>query len=69
MAEKKTNEDPITIGEFEVIAQSKLPRNVYDYYASGADEEQTLRRNHTAFDQYVTEQKKNFRAALIDYSI
>jgi (S)-2-hydroxy-acid oxidase len=49
-------EDPITIDEFEQIARSKLPKNVFDYYASGADEQKALKRNQTAFDQYVLRQ-------------
>jgi (S)-2-hydroxy-acid oxidase len=51
MAADNTKEDPITIGEFEDIARSKLPKNVYDYYASGADEQKALERNNTAFDR------------------
>jgi (S)-2-hydroxy-acid oxidase len=69
MADKNTKEDPITIGEFEAIAQSKLPGNVYDYYASGADEQKALKRNHSAYDQYVEEQQETPRTAFVDSSI
>jgi (S)-2-hydroxy-acid oxidase len=44
-------EDPITIAEITTIAQKKLPKQVWDYYASGADEERTLKRNANAFDR------------------
>lgn len=45
--------DPRTTAEIEAIAKSKLPRQVYDYYACGGDEELTLRRNLEAFRRLV----------------
>jgi (S)-2-hydroxy-acid oxidase len=44
-------EDPITIAEITSIARKKLPKQVWDYYASGADEERALKRNAGAFDR------------------
>lgn len=44
---------PITIEDLETIARRKLPQNVYDYYASGSDDQNCLRRNREAFDRYV----------------
>ncbi|OAT04337.1 FMN-dependent alpha-hydroxy acid dehydrogenase [Blastomyces gilchristii SLH14081] len=46
-------EDPITIAELAILAQKKLPKQVWDYYASGADEENALRRNRSAFDRLL----------------
>ncbi|OJD27517.1 hypothetical protein ACJ73_01079 [Blastomyces percursus] len=46
-------EDPITIAELAALAQKKLPKQVWDYYASGADEESALRRNRSAFDRLL----------------
>ncbi|EEH37169.1 peroxisomal (S)-2-hydroxy-acid oxidase [Paracoccidioides lutzii Pb01] len=46
-------EDPITIAELATLAQKKLPKQVWDYYASGADEENALRRNRGAFDRLI----------------
>ena len=39
------------IGQFEKTAREKLDRVVYDYYAGGADDEQTLRENHSVYGQ------------------
>ena len=46
-------EDPITIAEITYIAKRKLPKQVWDYYASGADEEVAVTRNKSAFDRFV----------------
>lgn len=46
-------EDPITIAELAVLAQKRLPKQVWDYYASGADEENAIRRNRSAFDRWA----------------
>ncbi|KAL2362123.1 hypothetical protein RJZ56_004983 [Blastomyces dermatitidis] len=46
-------EDPITTAELAILAQKKLPKQVWDYYASGADEENALRRNRSAFDRLL----------------
>lgn len=46
-------EDPITVAEITDIAKRNLPKQVWDYYASGADEEVAVTRNKTAFDRFV----------------
>lgn len=43
--------DPISIYDFEKIARQNLEKPAYDYYASGAHDELTLRENHAAFDR------------------
>lgn len=43
--------EPINIYEFEAVAQDKLTPMAYDYYASGAHDEITLRENHAAYDR------------------
>lgn len=48
-----TVEDPITIAEIADIAKRKLSKQVWDYYASGSDEEVAVARNKTAFDRFV----------------
>ncbi|KAK2787414.1 hypothetical protein FQN53_005325 [Emmonsiellopsis sp. PD_33] len=53
IAAKQTKEDPITIAELAVLAQKKLSKQVWDYYASGADEEKAVRRNQNAFDRLI----------------
>lgn len=40
---------PLNVLEFEAYAKEYLPKNAYDYYASGADEMFSLRDNRDAF--------------------
>lgn len=42
---------PINLYDFEAAAKERLERMAYDYYASGAMDEITLRRNQRAFDR------------------
>ncbi|KAI4371838.1 hypothetical protein MLD38_010140 [Melastoma candidum] len=39
--------------EFEKIAKDKLPKMVYDYFASGAEDEWTLKENTNAFSRIL----------------
>jgi isopentenyl diphosphate isomerase/L-lactate dehydrogenase-like FMN-dependent dehydrogenase len=39
------------VADLETIARRRLPRAVYDYYAGGAEDEQTLEANREAFRQ------------------
>ncbi|KAK6124051.1 hypothetical protein DH2020_042197 [Rehmannia glutinosa] len=39
--------------EFEAIAREKLPKMVYDYYASGAEDQWTLQENRHAFSRIL----------------
>lgn len=43
--------EPINLYDFETIMRVKLPKMAYDYYATGAHDEITLRENHAAFDR------------------
>lgn len=40
---------PINLSDFELAARERLSRMAYDYYASGAHDEITLRENQSAF--------------------
>lgn len=40
---------PLNVDEFEEYARRYLPKNAYDYYASGANDNQSLRENKGAF--------------------
>ncbi|KAK3143678.1 hypothetical protein QOZ80_4AG0303480 [Eleusine coracana subsp. coracana] len=43
---------PITnVSDYKELAKHKLPRMVYDYYASGAEDQWTLRENMEAFSR------------------
>ncbi|KAL6894208.1 hypothetical protein ACP4OV_008306 [Aristida adscensionis] len=39
--------------EYQAIAKQKLPKMVYDYYASGAEDEWTLKENREAFSRIL----------------
>ena len=41
----------VNIFDFEAAARTKLPKVAYDYYASGASDEITLRENHAAYER------------------
>ena len=42
---------PVNLFDFESLAKEKLSVMAYDYYAGGACDEITLRKNHTAYDK------------------
>ncbi|XP_022715521.1 peroxisomal (S)-2-hydroxy-acid oxidase-like isoform X1 [Durio zibethinus] len=41
------------VSEYEAIAKEKLPKMVYDYYASGAEDQWTLKENQNAFSRIL----------------
>lgn len=41
--------------EFEAIAKKKLPKMIFEYYASGAEDEWTLKENRSAFSRILYE--------------
>ncbi|KAF6142808.1 hypothetical protein GIB67_002672 [Kingdonia uniflora] len=41
------------IEEYEALAKEKLPKMVFDYYASGAEDQWTLRENRNAFTRIL----------------
>ncbi|XP_067421424.1 2-Hydroxyacid oxidase 1 [Emydura macquarii macquarii] len=43
---------PVCVGDFEQYAKRVLPKSVYDYYRSGADNQQTLADNVAAFSRW-----------------
>ena len=49
---------PTCVDDFERHAQMTLDRNARGYFASGADEEQTLAENRKAFKRYHIQQTK-----------
>jgi (S)-2-hydroxy-acid oxidase len=44
-------DDPITVLEVEELARRRLPKDLYDYYACGADDQCALTRNIDAFSK------------------
>jgi 4-hydroxymandelate oxidase len=49
--------EPVNIMDFERIARERLPQLAWDYYASGANDEITLRENRDAFDRLALHYK------------
>lgn len=43
--------EPVNIREYEAYAKATLPKNAFDYYASGANDMITLRENRAAFER------------------
>ncbi|XVE51631.1 hypothetical protein DITRI_Ditri02bG0057200 [Diplodiscus trichospermus] len=41
------------VSEYEAIAKEKLPKMVYDYYSSGAEDQWTLQENRNAFSRIL----------------
>ncbi|EXC29331.1 Peroxisomal (S)-2-hydroxy-acid oxidase GLO1 [Morus notabilis] len=41
------------VSEYEAIAKQKLPKMVYDYYASGAEDQWSLQENRNAFSRIL----------------
>lgn len=41
------------VNEYEAIAKEKLPKMVYDYYATGSDDQWTLAENQNAFSRIL----------------
>lgn len=56
MAGKQQHEEgkdaiPLTVAELEAIAETKLRKQVWDYYVSGSDEQASARRNKEAYNK------------------
>lgn len=41
------------VSEYENVAKQKLPKMVFDYYASGAEDQWTLQENRNAFSRIL----------------
>ncbi|KAI9121033.1 hypothetical protein K1719_008066 [Acacia pycnantha] len=46
-------EEITNVTEYEAIAKEKLPKMIYDYYASGAEDQWTLKENRSAFSRIL----------------
>lgn len=44
---------PVCVGDFEEQARKVLPKYAYDFYASGANDELTLKENCRAYSRYA----------------
>jgi (S)-2-hydroxy-acid oxidase len=43
----------VCLKDFEEEAQHAMPKSSWDYYASGANDEETMADNEAAFDRYL----------------
>lgn len=48
----------VCVSDFEEEARKVLPKAVYDYYRSGADEQRTLADNVAAFTRYMVRHRQ-----------
>lgn len=49
--------EPVSIMDFERVAEERLSRPAWDYYSSGANDELTLRENRAAFERLALHYK------------
>lgn len=46
-------ESVTNVMEYEILAKKRLPKMIYDYYASGAEDQWTLQENRNAFSKIL----------------
>ncbi|KAK4729607.1 hypothetical protein R3W88_022595 [Solanum pinnatisectum] len=46
-------ESVTNVMEYEILAKERLPKMIYDYYASGAEDQWTLQENRNAFSRIL----------------
>lgn len=59
----------VCVSDFEVQARKVLPRAVYDYYRSGADEQRTLADNVEAFNRWCLVPRVLRNVSMVDLSV
>jgi 4-hydroxymandelate oxidase len=60
---------PLNVAAYEAVAQQKLPRAVYDYFAGGAEDEITVRANRAAFERYTLRPRVLVDVSRVDSSV
>src|SRR5262249_1672816 len=58
----------INLLELEALAQRRMPRMAFDYYAGGAEDEVTLRENRAAFERIALRPRMLVDVSAIDTS-
>ncbi len=61
-------EEWINLLELETLAEQRLPRMAYDYFAGGAEDEVTLRENRAAFERIALRPRMLVDVSVIDTS-
>lgn len=57
------------LADLEELARERLPADVYDYYAGGAEDECTLRANRAAFGRYTLRRRVLVDVSAVDTSL
>ncbi|HEX8692008.1 MAG TPA: alpha-hydroxy acid oxidase [Longimicrobium sp.] len=60
---------PRNLEEYEAAARAVLPRDVYDYYAGGAEDERTLRANRDAYGWFYLRPRVLVDVGAVDLSV
>jgi len=60
---------PPSLPELEAAARERLPLGTYDYYAGGAEDEITLERNRTAYEELAFRPKRLVDVSRIDTGV
>ncbi|KAF5641932.1 putative L-lactate dehydrogenase (cytochrome), partial [Fusarium sp. NRRL 25303] len=63
-----TSSPPLTLREVELAAKTKLPQHIYEFYASGSDDEKALRRNVDAFNRLLIRPRVLIDVSRVDTS-
>ncbi|CAH0516643.1 unnamed protein product [Peronospora belbahrii] len=63
-----SNSTPLNLLEYEAYAKEYLPKNAYDYYASGANEMITLSENRQAFKRFILHPRVLRDVSILDTS-
>lgn len=58
----------VNLLELETLAQQRMPRMAFDYYAGGAEDEVTLRQNRAAFERIALRPRMLVDVSAIDTS-
>ena len=68
--EESPSADPLhNLDDYERAARWRLPADVYDYYAGGAEDERTLRWNRAAFGRFMLRQRVLIDVSRVDASV
>ncbi|KAL3445138.1 S-2-hydroxy-acid oxidase [Aspergillus insuetus] len=59
---------PLSISEIQAAAKDKLPKHIYDFYASGSDNEKALARNRSGFDRLFIQPRVLRNVSSVDTS-
>mmetsp|Transcript_13446 Transcript_13446/g.23882 ORF Transcript_13446/g.23882 Transcript_13446/m.23882 type:complete len:106 (+) Transcript_13446:65-382(+) len=59
----------INVNDFQIVAKTKLDKDLYEYVASGSDDEQTLAENQQAFKRIFLRPRMMRDVSRLDTSV